>query len=231
MEDFDLEAEYQKYKAAQRAHIVKPEWQRLAEEDLKDLLTKPEFKVNPNLLNWLYSKIPCSFCGKLISNVASYKHIETCESNSKIIFDLLKEEPHITISEISRRTGFSRSAVGEIFKNNKLTHKFSDPRDYNKHENHRTKFLEGAKKGGETQGAKEKLESEKKYKKLWNLLPEDSMTITHIKKIIKKNELPVGHRFLDKFIKSDWIIKIHHGKDFSSTNPHLYIKNPAKADS
>jgi hypothetical protein len=228
-ENFNIEEEYEKYKASQRGPDTRPEWMKLAEEDLKGFLDKPEFRLSAEMMNWLNNKTSCPHCGKVISVLASKKHLETCKSNYDTISKLLTEDPDLTITEMSVITGFNKHRISNIFKTNRLVHKFSNPADFNKHEKYREKFLNACKKGAQTQFKKILEERKQKFKSVWDSLPEELLTLKTILQKAKECNLN-NTKSQERFLKENWITMVYVGTRSSSTNPNLYVKNPDKSE-
>jgi hypothetical protein len=228
-QDFNIEEEYEKYKASQQGPDTRPEWMKLAEEDLKGFLDKPEFRLSAELVNWLNNKTSCPHCGKVISALASKSHTKTCKSNYDTILKLLTKDPDITIADISRITGFSNVRINNIYKTNGLIHKFSNPVDFNNHEKHRHKYLKGCKKGGKTQGEKTIIETKNKFQALWNKLPNEIFTMQILKVYCHESGIK-RTQTIDRFKNEGWLNLVHEGTPSSSNNPNLYVKNPDKSE-
>jgi hypothetical protein len=226
-QDFNIEEEYEKYKASQQGPDTRPEWMRSAEEDLKGFLEKPEFKLSPNVINWLNNKSECPYCKKMLTTASFEFHKKTCKSDSDKIFLFLEKNPDSTILELEKYCGFSRPKILKIFKQHNYVHKFSNSVNFTTHKDLRKKFIEGAKKGANTQAEKTKLITQEKFRKIWNELPNDIFESPLIRHVIKK--LNFGSANFKKFIDENWVTMVYKGTKSSSTNPTLYIKNLSKS--
>jgi hypothetical protein len=227
-EDFNIEEEYEKYKASQQGPDTRPEWMRSAEEDLKGFLEKPEFNRSAEMSNFFAQRKKCDVCGKELPILNFKRHYETCEKNINLISLLLKENPDYTLVEIMKKTGLISKTVHKVLDKLGLKHKFSDFSEAIKVPSFKQKIMEASKKGNQSWSAERSKINQKIFSDIYNVLPEKIISLSELNKEIEK-VIKLGPKRKTKFLEEKWVIMIFEGNKFDSVKPPLFIKNPEKS--